>query len=101
VLKIKRNYASTLLRFYEISDRQTARTDTYEFFDLPDWQKRKLYTERIKSMTITNQILDVTFITGLTYILNIQELPIWIEDQMDILSTYRNVVNDEIQLIKI
>ena len=77
-----------------------ANTDTDAFFDMADWDKRKIYTERIRSMTITDRILDVTFITGLNYILNIDDLPQWIKDGMDIVSTYRKAVDEDVEVVE-
>jgi len=78
-----------------------ARTDTDEFFDMPDWEKRKIYTERIKSMTITDRILDVTFITGLNYILDIDNLPDWVLGGMEVVETYLEATADEVSTVEV
>jgi site-specific DNA recombinase len=78
-----------------------ARTDTDEFFDMPDWEKRKIYIERIRSMTITDRILEVTFITGLTYILDIDNLPDWVRNGMEIVGTYLDAANDEVLTVTV
>lgn len=72
-----------------------------EFLDLEDWEKRKLYMERITNMTITHQILEVTFITGLTYILDMKNLPEWIMDSMDILKTHRVGKDESVEKVSL
>jgi DNA invertase Pin-like site-specific DNA recombinase len=66
-----------------------AYSDSDQFFDLTDCQKRKLYMERITKLTITDNIIEAEFLTGRAYIIDMKELPEWLKGEMEILRTYR------------